>query len=264
MPLPIIKNLEKARRLAFPSFAKIVLEPEAVRVLVNLFLHPGCKSDINLAKFLTGQPVNLTQISPHIITAFPSQLAKFASRKNKTRINQEDLLECFALDHVDSVAENRESLLFEPAYALAHVLTIGKVKSLQNIESRNLAEILVKVCDHEITFKHVLVPPDLTVKNNQVVFHHFGVVVAKADSQELKNLGRQLQKRQNKKSFLQKITRQIVSESIDFAKPDFFKVDMAGQIIKESKRDFDFQAIWQADDLEKIKNPVAEKIMFSS
>lgn len=262
--IPIIQNLEKARRLAFPSFAKIVLEPSAVRLLVNLFLHPGCKSDINLAKFLTGQPVNLTEISPHIITAFPSQLAKFASRKKKTIINQEDLLECFSLDHVDSVAENQQSLLFEPAYALAHVLTIGKVKCLQNLENRNLAEILVKVCEQEIVFKHVLVPLDLPVKVNQVVFHHFGVVVAKADTLDLKNLGRQLQKRQNKKGFLQKITKQIVSESIDFAKEAFFKVDMTGQIIKESKKDFDFQAIWQEDDLNKIKMPVAEKIIFSS
>lgn len=262
--IPIIQNLEKARRLAFPSFAKIVLEPSAVRLLVNLFLHPGCKSDINLAKFLTGRPVNLTEISPHIITAFPSQLAKFAAKKKKTRINQEDLLECFALDHVDSVAENQKSLLFEPAYALAHVLTIGKVKSLQNLENRNLAEILVKVCEQELTFKHVLVPLDLPVKINQVVFHHFGVVVAKADNQKLKNLARQLQKRQNKKGFLQKITKQIVSSSIDFAKSSFFKVDMTSQIIQESKQDFDFQKIWQADDLKKIKLPVAEKIMFSS
>jgi len=265
MPTPIIiQNLEKARRLAFPSFAKIVLEPSAVRLLVNLFLHPGCKSDINLAKFLTGQPVNLTEISPHIITAFPSQLAKFASKKNKIRISENDLLECFALDHVNSVEENQKSLLFEPAYALAHVLTIGKVKSLQTLENRHLAEVLVKVCEHEITFKHVLVPLDLPVRVNQVVFHHFGVVVAKADSQALKNLASQLQKRQNKKGFLQKITKQIVSKSIDFAKSAFFKVDMAGQIIKESKRDFDFQKIWQADDLQKIKMPMLEKIMFSS
>lgn len=265
MPTPtIIQNLEKARRLAFPKFENIVLQPEAVKVLVNLFLHPGCITDINLARFLTGHNVYLTEISPHIITVFPSQLAKFARKKRKIEISQNDLLECYALDHVDSVSENQKSLFFEPSYALAHILTIGKIKKLKNFESRNLTDIIVKVCQQEILFKNVLVPADMPVKLSQTVFHHFGVVVVEADSKVLKNLAIKLQKRQNEKEFLNRITKQVIGLDIDFAKSSFFKFDMTGRIIKESDKDIDFYKIWQADDLKKIKMPKSEKIMFSS
>lgn len=260
----IIKNLEKARRLSFPNFDNIVLQSEAVKVLVNLFLHPGCITDINLARFLTGHNVYLIEISPHIITAFPSQLAKFARRKRKFEISQNDLLECYALDHADSVSENQKSLLFEPSYALAHILTIGNVKCLRNFEGRNLTDIIVKVCQQEILFKNVLVPADMPVKLSQTVLHHFGVVVAKADSKVLKNLAMKLQKKQNKKEFLNKITRQVIGLDVDFAKSSFFKFDMTGKIIKESEKDIDFYKIWQEDDLKKIKMPKSEKIMFSS
>ena len=240
------------------------MEPKTVRVLVNLFLHPGCITDINLARFLNGRKVSLTEISPHIITAFPTQLAKFSNRKKKNKITQSDLLECFALDHADSVEENQKSLFFEPSYALAHVLTIGKIKNLKNFEGRNLAEVLVKVCDREITFKNVLVPSYLSVKKDQTVFHHFGVVVAKADNKALKNLARKLQLEQNKKEFLNKVSKQVLGIDVDYTKSSFFKFDMTGRIIEESEKDIDFYKIWQEDDLEKVKIPKTEKIMFSS
>jgi hypothetical protein len=263
----IIKNLEKARRLAFSDFEKIELEPSAVKVLINFFLHPGCKSDISLATFLTDNPVRLFEVSSHIITAFPSQLAMFAKRKEITKIADVDLLECFAIDHADVVEENQASLLFEPSYALAHVLTIGTVANTRNTENRHLVDLQVKVCDKKVKFSHVLVPANITVKKGQTVFHHFGVVVASADTKELKSLAKKLQKEQNKKTFLQEIVRQVLGkniEDIDYAKEAFFKVDMAGQIIKESKKDFDFFQLWQKEDLKKIKIPKTEKVMFNS
>jgi len=266
----IVKNLEAARRLAFEDFENIVLEPEAVEVLVNLFLHPGCKSDINLAKFLTGLPVPLTEISPHIITAFPSQVATYAKNSNKLRIKGVDLLECFALDHADAVEENYEFLKFTPSYALAHVLTIGTATNVRNIENRQLVDIDVTACGEVVKFSNVLAPGNMNVKDKQMIFHHFGVVVAKVTDKVLKSFANKLQKTQDKKTFIQKTVKQVLGkemESIDYAKESFFKVDMTGQIIDQSKKDMDFFRLWQAEDLKKVRIPKVKKedqVMFQS
>ncbi|MFA5052244.1 MAG: hypothetical protein WC544_04295 [Patescibacteria group bacterium] len=263
----IIGKLEQSRRLAFPSFEKIILQSEAVNVLVNLFLHPGCKSDVNLAKFLTGVPVKLSDISPHIITAFPTQVAKYAARKGITDITAADLLECFALDHTDAVEENQRLLGMEPSYALAHVLTVGTVQSVHQMEVRALAILQVKVCKEPVTFSHVLVPAGITVAAGQKVFHHFGVVVANVASPSLAMLAMKLQKDQDKKSFMKKTIKQVVGadvQTIDYAKASFFRVDMTGNIITESKKDMNFQKLWQEEDLKRIKFPKEAKIMFQS
>lgn len=263
----IIKNLEQARRLAFPRFDQITLSAGAVQVLVNLFLHPGCKSDINLAKFLTGQPVTLAEISPHIITAFPSSVARYAARKGISTVTATDLLECFALDHTDAVEENQQALGMEPSYALAHVLTIGTISALQQAELRQLATVSVVVCGEPIEFSHVLVPAGMTVVVGQTVFHHFGVVVAIANSKALKMLASRLQREQDSKSFMKKTIRQVLGvdvATIDYAKAAFFRLDMTGSIITESKKDVNFQRQWQDDDLRKIKFPKEARVMFSS
>lgn len=263
----IIEKLEQARRLAFPSFDKITLQTEAVKVLVNLFLHPGCKSDINLAKFLTGTPVKLSDISPHIITAFPTQVAKYAGRKGITDITAADLLECFALDHTDAVEENQRVLGMEPSYALAHVLTVATVQSVHQMELRALATLQVTVCKEPVTFSHVLAPSGMSVVKGQKVFHHFGVVVATVSSPNLAMLAMKLQKEQDRKSFMKKTIKQVVGadvQTIDYAKASFFRVDMTGNIIQESKKDVDFQKLWQEEDLKRIKFPKEAKIMFQS
>lgn len=263
----IIQNLETARRLSFSNFEKIILEPGAISVLVNLFLHPGCKSDINLATFFTGQPVKLSDISSHIITAFPSQLADFAQHHGLTKITAAGMLKCFALDHADAVEKNQVVLLMAPAYALAHVLTIGTVVAIRQAELRQLADLQVKVCGRLINFSHVLVPSGMQVRTGQEVFHHFGVVVAVADSKSLKALAKKLQFDQDKKSFMRKITRQVLGEhiqTIDYAKEAFFRIDMTGSIIEESKKDVNFFRLWQEDDLKKIKIPQSNKVMFQS
>ena len=263
----IIGKLEQARRLAFPEFDKITLQSEAVKVLVNLFLHPGCKSDINLAKFLIGVPIKLSEVSPHIITAFPSQVAKFAARKGITDITAADLLECFALDHTDAVEENQRILGMEPSYALAHVLTVAKVKSIQQVDIRQLCALQVTVCKEPVEFTHVLIPAGMTVIADQKVFHHFGVVVATVATPSLAMLAMRLQKEQDRKSFMKKTIKQVIGadvKTIDYAKEAFFKVDMAGNIIKESKKDVDFQKLWQEEDLKRIKFPKEAKVMFQS
>ncbi|MDD5039988.1 MAG: hypothetical protein PHY34_02450 [Patescibacteria group bacterium] len=264
MAREIIKNLEKARRLAFKNFGTIIFEPEAVEILVRAFLHPGCKSDINLAKFLTGKPVSLTDISPHIITAFPSQAARFAQRKGIRVITGADLLECYALDHADAIEENLEHLQMQPAYALAHLLTIGTAKQCRSVEQRQLADIEVTVTGARVKFSHVLVPRELTVRVGSVVFHHFGVVLAVASTPVLRDLARSLQRRQNGKAFVQKLSRQVFGKNIDYAKESFFRVDMAGKIIEQSKLGVDFQRLWQEEDLKKIKFPKEAKVIFQS
>lgn len=263
----IINNLEKARRLAFSDFDKITLTPSAVKILIHLFIHPGCKSDINMVKFLTGQLVLLSEISPHIITAFPSQIALYAKRRDKTILTDVDLLECFAIDHAEAVEENKESVGMEPSYALAHMLTIGKIINIRKYDIRQLAEIEVTVCKQKVNFSHALVPPDVIVGNESMIFHHFGVVVAAANSTGMNKLARNLQSQQNSQAFLQKITKQVIGANIsviDYAKESFFKIDMTGKLIQESKKDFDFHKLWQEEDLKKIKMPKEAKVMFQS
>jgi hypothetical protein len=112
-----------------------------------------------------------------------------------------------------------------------------------------------------------LVPADVVTGIDSLVFHHFGVVVAVADSPAMKKLVRSLQSQQNKQSFLRKITKQVIGadvQTIDYAKESFFKMDMTGKLIAESKKDFDFQKLWQEEDLKKIKIPKEAKVMFSS
>ncbi|XOU94706.1 MAG: hypothetical protein ACNFW9_01430 [Candidatus Kerfeldbacteria bacterium] len=268
----IVKNLEKSRRLAFDNFDNIILEPKAVEVLVNLFIHPGCKSDINLAKFLTGLPVPLKDISSHIITAFPSQVATYAKASNKTIITGVDLLECFALDHADAVEENYKALGFNPSYALAHILTIGRTSNLRSVEGRKLVDMEVMVCGNSIKFSNILAPLYLNVLDDQVAFHHFGVVVAVTDSKVSKIFARKLQTLQDNKNFLQKTVKQILGKefkSIDYSKESFFKVDMTGKILDQSKQDMDFFKLWQDEDLRNIKIPKElkrdnDKVMFQS
>ena len=108
---------------------------------------------------------------------------------------------------------------------------------------------------------------DLAVLNNQIVFHHFGVVVAGADDTKLRTLAIKLQADQNKKSFLQKLVKQVMGKEIkeiDYARVPFFKVDMTGQLIQETKKDFDFQRLWQEEDLKNIKLPKEAEVMFQS
>lgn len=266
----IVKNLEKARRLTFDNFETIVLEPEAVAILVHLFIHPGCKSDINLATYATGKSVLLSEISPHIITAFPSQVATFANRKGITRITGADLLECFALDHVDAIEENQHALGMEPSYALAHVLTIATVISVRKIEQRQLADLEVTIAGSSVRFSNVLVPGTIQLQKGQTVFHHFGVVVAVADDKDLKKLARQLTSLQSDKAFLKKTLQQVSGKdikNIDYAKEAFFKVDMTGKLIEQSDLDMNFQKPWAEEDLKNIKLPKereGEKVKFSS
>lgn len=263
----IVKNLEKSRRLSFPDFENITLEPEAVKILVHLFIHPGCKSDINLATFVTGKSVLLSALSSHIITAFPSQVASFAKRKGITTVSAADLLECFALDHADAVEENVEALSMSPSYALAHVLTVGTVTDSKQIDQRQLVELDVSVAGNTVQFSHVLVPNGLNVAKKQIVFHHFGVVVATAEEEDLKIFAKKLTVEQAKKLFIEKTVKQVIGSSkgnIDYAKEAFFKVDMTGKLIEASKQDFNFQQLWAEEDLENINMPKQKDIMFNS
>lgn len=265
----IVKNLEKSRRLSFPDFENIILEPEAVKILVHLFIHPGCKSDINLATFVTGKSVLLSALSPHIITAFPSQVASFAKRKGISTVSAADLLECFALDHADAVEENVEAVGMSPSYALAHVLTVGTVTESKHIDQRQLVDLDVSVAGGTVHFSHILVPNGLQVTNNQIVFHHFGVIVATTGEKSLKSFALKLAQEQAQKSFIKKTVSQVIGSGvseIDYSKEAFFRVDMTGKLIEASKQDFNFQQLWAEEDLEAVKLPKQKKdsLKFSS
>jgi hypothetical protein len=155
----------------------------------------------------------------------------------------------------------------EPSYALAHVLTVGKIMAIQQAGIRQLCSLQVTVCKEPVEFSHVLIPAGMTVVVGQKVFHHFGVVVEIVSSPSLAMLAMRLQKEQDRKSFMKKTIKQVIGadvKTIDYAKVAFFKVDMAGNIIKESKKDVDFQKLWQEEDLKRIKFPKEAKVMFQS
>ena len=200
----LIKNVEKVRRLAFPEFDQIILEPKAIQVLANLFLNPDCRSDIDLAKFIGPKPVKLSQISPHIITAAPSTLAKYAQDHQQLNITEQDILKCFALDHAEAIQANQLDIKFSPTYGLSHLLNISQVVKIKEIQRKKFVDLEKKFNNQKIFFKNILVPNNLEILKGQKVFHHFGVVVTIVDTPSLTKIANQIKKQQKENCFIYK------------------------------------------------------------
>ncbi len=208
----LIKRIEQARRLAFPKFDRITLSPKAVQILANLFLNPDCRSDIDLTKFAKDKPVKLNQISAHIITAAPNTLAKYAQDHYKVRISESDILKCFALDHAKAIQENRIDIKLSPSYGLAHLLNISRVIKIKEIQEKKFIDLEKRIGAHTIIFKNVLVPDNLQVFKNQEVFHHFGIVVAAANTPRLIKLVDKIKREQKKEYFIYKMNQGVTKE----------------------------------------------------
>ena len=234
--LQLIKNIEKARRLAFPEFDQITLEPRAVQILANLFLNPDCKSNIDLSKFISPEPVKLNQLSPHIITAAPSTLAKYAQDHQQLNITENDILRCFALDHVKTVQVDK--IRFSSSQKLSHLLNIGQVVKSKKIGRKKIVDLEKIFNNQKILFKNIFIPDNLEIFKNQEVFYHFGVVVAVVKNQKLAELSDEIKVKQIKNHSIYRINREAKEKSksiIDSQNKTLFHENLMEKIILPKK-----------------------------
>lgn len=229
-----IQKLNKIRRKTLPNFGKIKFTPQAVDIISKLFLHPFCINLVDLKKFIKDKPVKLSTLSAYIITAFPNTISFYAQKHKKILLTSQDILECFAIDHSEGVAENKIEKIYSPAYALAHILTLGKVVNLHRQKNNLLADLEYQFSNKIIIFKNVFVPQDVVVKKGIKVFHHFGVIVDSAKNRELTILSKRLKNKQKGIEFLCEITRES-KDLIDFGKAGLYDFDLTSYIIRESK-----------------------------
>ncbi len=230
----LIQKLNIIRAKTLPQFKKIRLTRGAVDKVVNLFLHPFCISTVDLKKFIQNKPVKLTTLSRHILTAFPNTISYYAEKHHKTLIDTDDILECFALDHIEGVAENKIEDIYSPSYALAHILTLCKVINLRKNQGHLITDLEYRYHTQKIKFKNVFIPQDIKINQDQNVFHHFGVVVDCAKNSHLISLSKKLQAQQNKLEYIAKINR-ATSAIIDFGKHGLYQFDLTHYIIRKSQ-----------------------------
>ncbi|MBU1149012.1 hypothetical protein KKI23_02880 [Patescibacteria group bacterium] len=222
----LIDNLATARQSAFPDFDRIKLTRPAVTLLTRLFLNPDCVADIDFRKLATSRPqIKLQDIAQHIITAAPVTIAQYCQDHQKLLVTDQDIIKCFGLDHVDSVLANKVHEVDNPQTALAHILTAGKLKSI----NKNLGTLEIKLSeDKSVELKNVLIPQDLSVSKGQMVFQHYGVVIDKAD-----DMADQIKLGQKEMDYFQQMLGQNKKKTIDFADKSVFKKDLIGAIIRE-------------------------------
>lgn len=229
----LIKTVEKARRLAFLKFDQITLDPEAVQILANLFLNPDCKSNIDLSKFISSEPVKLNQLSPHIITAAPSTLAKYAQDHHKLNITGSDILRCFALDHVKNIQDDK--IRSSSSQKLSHLLNVGRVIKSKKIGRKKIVDLEKNFDNEKIFFKNIFIPDNLEIFKNQEVFYHFGVVVAAVNNQKLVKLANEIKVEQIKNCSIYRINREAKRKTksiIDSQNKNYFHGNLMEKILR--------------------------------
>lgn len=230
----LLKKLNQIRQDVLPNFAKIKLTDQAVESTSRLFLHPFCINTADLRKINPGKTVKLSTLSQYILTGFPNTICFYAAKRKKTLIKNKDILECFALDHIAGVAENKIALIYSPAYALAHILTLCRVVRIRQRKEYILADLEYQFGEKKIAFHNVFVPPDLEVKKNQNVFHHFGVIIDSERNRDLSRLARTLSQKQKEIEYLCLVTKNT-KKIIDFGQRGLYNFDLISYIIKQSK-----------------------------
>lgn len=233
----IIDKLQAVRRKTSPDYDNIILDESAVPIFARLFLNPDCQTDIDLFA-LTGKDVKLSYLGDHIITAAPSTLAQYAQRARTTRLTAEHLLRCFALDHAHDVHDNHMAEKKNPAYALAHILSLSRVTALQSAHENEevTATLTQPTAWGSINFKHVLVPRDMHVAKNEWVYHHFGVIVGTASDQRFAATLLVLQK---KDDFIANLGKTVKRKrmTVDFGTASLFGKDILGMLLRPAKNE---------------------------
>jgi len=228
-PKIIIKKLQAVRASTFIDYQDITLDRDALEIVAHLFFNPECQSDIDLMT-LPGEVIKLKSLGEHIITAGPSTLAKFANNHSIKHLTKSDLLKCFALDHARDVKDNKVIENRNAFYALAHILNVSQTVKVYALANSTACQLRTKTIWGGIIFKHVIIVPNLDIKIGEFVYHHFGVVVARADN---KQLAKEIVSLQKGNEFMSKLFRQAGQKDvvIDFSSPNIFHKDVTGQIL---------------------------------
>jgi len=230
----LLKKLNEIRIKTLPRFQKIKLTPQAVGCASKLFLHPFCVATRDLKKFIHHKPVKLAALSRYVLTAFPNTISYYAQERKKILIDAKDILECFALDHIAGIAENKIEKIYSPSYALSHILTLTHAQKLHQHKNYLLADLRYCLKNRAITFKNVFVPKDSKIKKGDRVFHHFGVVIDYVQNKNLADLFPKLKSEQKQEKYLSQILPGV-SSIIDFGKSGLYPFDLTRRIIKKNQ-----------------------------
>lgn len=259
----LAQNLNNSRKKVLTNFEQIYLDKEAVKLVARLFYNPDCISLVNLDNF-TDDLISLKDFSSSILTAAPTTLANYANKIGKLMLKRDDIITCFATDHIDAVLDNKIDQIYSPVYALSHTLLSGKISRIFEINHQKFAEIVTGSATYEVAvkvnqsiYKKVLIPSDLKVEKGDSVWHHFGIVIDKYEVGDHSIFDQQLS--------LANFSLLNLSSSdriIDFSDKKIFHRDILGKIIKNQK-DLKRKTKTVSDlAIAKIQLPTNSKIKF--
>ncbi len=225
-----------------------------------------------------------------MLTAAPSTLANYANKHNKVLLHHTDIVNCFATDHLEAIKDNKIDQIYNPVYALSHILLSGKINKMYEIGSQKFADIrtglnhvintrevgsdssgvrdLVGYDSYEtgsdfskskdLLFRKVLIPKDLKVQKGELVWHHFGIVIDRYDYyNEDKILSNQFGS-----PYFRLMSSKISRSEIDFSDRKIFHRDILGKIIAEQKNLKNKKRIVSDPSISKIELPKDSKIKF--
>lgn len=254
-----IDKVEKIRRLSFPAFDKIQITGDGVRIIANLFLNPDCLVDINLEQYIDNEVVLLAELSRHIMTAAPATLALYAKDKDKLLLNRDDVIRCFALDHLDTIKNNQIIPLKGFEYALAHVLSVAVVNKIEDIDGIRTVELQ----QGKVIYKNVIVPANLNIKVKDNVWHHFGVIIDIVKDKDEEIISQQLLH-----SHWLEIIEGNGSKEIDFKDENIFHKNVYTNILKEidNRKGKIYNQMAAGEEIDKAahNNSQVDKITFTN
>ncbi|MFW0862231.1 MAG: hypothetical protein ACKKL6_01465 [Candidatus Komeilibacteria bacterium] len=218
-----IELVEKTRRLSFKNFDSIKISGDGVRIISNIFLNPDCLIDINLDEYID-KDVLLADLSKHIVTAAPATLAQYAQDHKKEYLSRDDVIKCFALDHLNTIENNDIIKLKGASYALAHALSVARVENIYHNKGVVVAEL---VADN-IKYINVIIPNNLKVEVEDSVWQHFGVVIDKVNEKDKEIISEQAQHPE-----WQRILNEVKDTIIDYMDEKVFEKNVYKNIISE-------------------------------
>lgn len=135
-------SLQIARKNTLKNFDKIALTRDATKLVARLFYNPDCISLVNLDDLIVDGQIPLKDLSRYMLTAAPSTLANYANKHHKVLLHHTDIINCFAIDHQQAVKDNEIDLIYNPEYALSHILLSGRIIKIYEIDHQKFADIL--------------------------------------------------------------------------------------------------------------------------
>lgn len=251
----LIRKISKTRQKSLKNFDKITLDADAAEIVVRLFYNPDCVSTTNLQELIVADQIPLKDLSEYILTAAPVTLANYANSHQLLKLTEQDLINCFALDHQDAVRDNRIEKLYSPEYALSHILLAGKITIIYTIDNKKFADVISQYKNLRIKFKKVLIPENLLIDKNIKIWHHFGIVIAPQKPDD--NLAHQLEH-----PYLNTLLNSTDKLTVDFSDRKIFKRDIVGLILAEQNNLKRKKKIITDPAIKKIELQRSNKIKF--